>query len=188
MPTARVPTADATDTATTVYVNTRAGLTGQLRTNYVDFSFRYPSAWTRVPRKRDPLNFVKVVSDERKAGFEAENFAVGWFRGALSVAPPLIDQISADLRRIFPAYKRLAEGRTRFGRYAAYQQLFSSRVVRGGTTTRIWGRVAPVANPSGGNGATVIMLASSASPAVRRAADVGVKGELPGVVRSFRFG
>ena len=187
-PAAGSPTVETAATATKTYVNTPSGLKGDLRRHYVDFSFRYPSAWTRVPRRQDPLNFVKVVSDTRKAGFEAENFAVGWFRGGLRVAPALLDQINADLRRGFPAYKRLSTGRTRFGRYAGYQLRFSSRVVQGGATTRIWGRVVLVANPSGGNGATVIMLASSASPVVRRVADVGVKGELPGVVRSFRFG
>jgi hypothetical protein len=163
-------------------------LTGALRRHYVEFTFRYPSAWTRVARRSDPRNFVKVVSDTRAAGIEAENLAVGWFRGGLAAAPALVDEIDADLRRGFPAYTRLSAGPTRFGRYAGYGLRFSSRVVRRGATVRIWGRVVLVADPSGGTGATVFMLASSASPVVRRAADVGIRGELPAIVRSFRFG
>lgn len=185
-PAGATPVEDAA-AVTKTYVNTPRGLRGDLRAHYVDFSFRYPAGWARVPRRRDPLNFVKVISDTRAGGFEAENLAVGWFRGGLRAAPALMEEISADLRRGFPAYKRLSEGPTRFGRYAGYHLRFSSRVVQGGATTRIWGRVVLVPGPAGGTGVTVIMLASSASPAVRRAADVGVRGRLPGLIASFRF-
>jgi hypothetical protein len=117
------PAADAADTATTVYLNTGPGLKGPLRTSYVDVSFRYPSAWTGCRGSATRRTSSRSSPTSGGPACEAGNFAVGWFRGHLSVAPALADQISADLRRVFPAYERLAEGRARFGRYAANQQL-----------------------------------------------------------------
>ena len=53
---------------------------------------------------------------------------------------------------------------------------------------KLWGRVIfvpPV--DSGKNGVTLLMLATSLAPELKTVNDVGVKGELPMMLQSFRF-
>jgi hypothetical protein len=86
---------------TTRYVNSRSGFTGKLSDNYVDFSFDYPSAWTRVT---DSSNFVKV--EKKTAGGDTvENFAVGWVSGPASMLPQFAEQLSEQTSKGFPQYK-----------------------------------------------------------------------------------
>jgi hypothetical protein len=168
---------------TTRYVNSRAGFTGKLSDNYVDFSFDYPSAWTRVT---DSSNFVKV---EKKAGSDTvENFAVGWVSGPASMLPQFAEQLSEQTSRGFPQYKKVSEGETKIGPYDGYEFRFSSHMSTAEGEADIWGRIVLLPSDGGRKGAALVMLASSRSPDVHGPEDVGEKGELPTILNSFRFG
>ena len=54
---------------------------------------------------------------------------------------------------------------------------------------KIWGRVIFIPPADGGtNGVTLLMLTTSLATELRSVDDVGVKGELPMMLESFRFG
>lgn len=186
------PPADATQ-----FVNSKDNLDGKLLERYVDFSFYYPNTWEQDPTAGVPgaSNFAKV---ERRIppDFTQENFAVGWYSSSGSVEtdrtlfPKLAENLSAQLATGFPEYRKISEGVTRAGVYEGYEFRFegmSRNTAKG--DVKIWGRVIFVSPADGGNtGATLLMLATSLAPELQTVDDVGVKGELPMLLESFRFG
>lgn len=198
------PTAEETPTVATVkepppfeppadaveFVNSKDNLDGKLAAHYLDFSFYYPDSWKKDPQAGVPgaSSFVNV--QRRLSGDTPERFAVGWYtsRGSLQADlpyfPKLIEDFNANFGKGYPAYRKLSEGQTKVNAYDAYEFRFQS--VANDVTT--WGRVIFLPPTSGTNGATLFMLATSEQPDVTGAEDVGVKGELPIVLESFRLG
>jgi hypothetical protein len=186
------PPADAVQ-----FVNSVDNLDGKLKEHYVDFSFYYPNSWQKDPKAGVPgaSNFAKV---ERSLPPDAtqENFAVGWYSSAGSeegdraVFHTLAENLSAQYQKNFPEYRKVSEGPTRVGVYDGYQFRFESvsRSTDKGDI-KIWGRVIFLPPVDGGkNGVTLLMLATSLAPELKSVNDVGVKGELPMMLASFRFG
>ena len=193
--TARV--AERTDTKT--FVNSRENLSGNLLQHYSDFSFQYPSTWEmKESPKPGGSNFVKVErSLDGAGGFTLENFAVGWYTGTGTMAgdaplfPQLVRQLSSQFAPGFPGYKKVSEGRTRVGKYDGYEFRFTAKAK--GTPKGdldLYGRAVLI--PSGSteqrNGVALIMLTTSLAPEISGPEDVGVKGELPVILDSFRLG
>jgi hypothetical protein len=172
------------------FVNSSDNLDGKLAEHYLDFSFYYPRSWKKDPQAGVPgaSSFVNV--QRRLSPDTPERFAVGWYtsRGSLQADlpyfPKLIEDFNANFGGGYPAYRKVSEGQTKVNSYDAYEFRFQS--VADDVTT--WGRVIFLPPPSGTNGATLFMLATSEQPDVASAADVGVKGELPLVLESFRLG
>ena len=186
------PPADAVQ-----FVNSAANLDGKLKEHYVDFSFYYPNSWEKDPKAgvAGASNFAKV---ERRLppDFTQENFAVGWYSSAGSeegdraVFHSLAENLSAQFAKGFTDYKKVSEGPTKAGPYDGYEFRFqsSSRNTERGDIT-IWGRVIFLPPVDGGkNGATLLMLATSLATELKSVNDVGVKGGLPMMLESFRFG
>ena len=179
------------------FVNSNDNLDGKLKEHYVDFSFYYPEGWQKDPRAGVPgaSNFAKV---ERRLppDFTQENFAVGWYASAGSaegdqtVFPTLAANLSGQFAKNFADYKKVSEGPAKVGVYDGYQFRFESRsrdTAKG--DIQIWGRVIFLPPVDGGkNGVTLLMLATSLAPELKSVNDVGVKGELPMMLDSFRFG
>jgi hypothetical protein len=185
------PPADAVE-----FRNSQAKLDGKLAEHYVDFSFYYPNRWEKDPTAgvRGASNFAKV---ERRLppDFTQENFAVGWYSSAGSdeadrpVYHTLAENLSAQFAKNFPEYRKVSEGETKAGVYAGYEFRFegASRSTAKGDL-KLWGRVIFVPPVDGGkNGVTLLMLATSLAPELKTVNDVGVKGELPMMLQSFRF-
>ena len=180
----------STNRDTTTYTNSKSDFSGKLEENYVDFSFDYPNAWKRDPEagKGTSPNFVKVektTSDK----ITLENFAVGYFSGQKALMPQLAAQLSEQFSGGFPEYKKVSEGETRVGSYDGYEFRFTSRAKdtpKGDLD--IWGRVVLIPGESGGKGAAMVMLVTSASQDVHSLEDVGEKGELPIILNSFKLG
>ena len=182
------PPADAVQ-----FVNAKEGLSGKLAENFVAFSFYYPNRWVKVP---SPENFIEV---ERRLppDFTQENFVVApWYSSASSTTfddeffRPLAAKDSADLARKLPEYRKVSEGRTKVGAYDAYEFRFEglSRGTDKGDVT-LWGREIFFAPREGEKtGVKLLILTTSLAPELRSVDDVGVKGELPMVLESFRFG
>ena len=186
------PPADAVQ-----FVNAKDNLDGKLLDHYFDFSFYYPNTWQKDPAAGVPgaSNFAKV---ERRLppDFTQENFAVGWYSSSGSSAADrdsfhtLAETLSTQLETGFPEYRKVSEGATRAGAYNGYE--FRFEAMSRGTAKgdiKIWGRVIFVPPTDGSaTGATLLMLATSLAPELRSVDDIGVKGELPMLLESFRFG
>jgi hypothetical protein len=180
------------------FINSREGLPRNLAENYLDFSFNYPASWELSPAtgKDKASSFVKV---ERKLpdDFTIETFSVGYYsRDATTPAgahgfAKMAGLIEAQLSKQMPEYQKLSEGRTTINRHDGYEFRFRAmaRQTPHGDVT-IWGRVALLAesNPALGRGPVLFMIASSLAPGVQGIDDVGVKGELPVIVNSFKLG
>lgn len=179
------------------YVNSPAGFTGALKEHYSDFSFQYPPNWVvKEQPGQGGSNFVKV---ERSLDGDTtlENFAVGWFTstgtaaGDAALFPQLARRLSTQFGASFPGYRKVSEGPTRIGSYDGYEIGFTGRLRNPqGKEIDVYGRA--VMLPSGStaqrNGVALIMLATSLAPEIKSAADVGVRGELPVILESFRMG
>jgi len=179
------------------FVNSKANLDGKLAEHYVDFSFYYPNRWLKDARAGVPgaTNFAKV---ERRIppDFTQENFAVGWNSSAAPVSEnlelfhTLAAKLFAQFKSEFPGYRKVSEGEIKVGAYDAYEFRFegmSKDTAKG--DLKLWGRVILLPPQDGGkDGVTLLMLATSLAPELKSIDDVGVKGELPMMLESFRFG
>lgn len=174
------------------YVNSREGQTGNLATHYVDFSFRYPDTW-----KLDPSPAPSFVRVERAndGGGTIENFSVGWFsatgsvKGNRTLLSQVVNNLSGQISGNFPNYEKVSEGFTKFGSYDGYELRFARAAGGGASAVRYWGRLVVIPDPDGGkDGVSIIMLATSNSDEVEGASDLGVKGELPVIIKTFRLG
>ena len=179
------------------FVNSNARLDGKLAEHFVDFSFYYPKDWQKDPTAgvAGAKNFAKIQRMLAE-NFPQEIFAVGWYASTGSEAadkasyPKLAEQRSAQFEKEYPEYRKISEGETKAGVYNGYEFRFESvsRNTDKGDI-KVWGRVIFVPPPDGSkNGVTLLMLATSLAPELKRVDDVGVKGELPMLLESFRFG
>jgi len=179
------------------FVNSSAQLDGKLAEHYVDFSFYYPKSWQKDPNAgvAGASNFARV---ERRLppDFTQENFAVGWYssagseQGDQATFHSLAETLSSQYAHNpdFLNYRKASEGATTVGSYNGYEFRFetASRVRK---DIKIWGRVIFLPPVDGGrNGVTLLMFATSLAREVRSVEDVGVRGELPMMLESFRFG
>jgi cytoskeletal protein RodZ len=197
--TASTPTPQPPPPNATQFVNSRANLDGKLAEKYSDFSFYYPNTWERDPKSgvAGAGNFVRV---ERRLppDFTQENFAVSWYdsRGTLEadrekVFPKLAESMKAKLSKAYPEFEVLSEGETTINALNGYELRFQS-VSRGtekGDIT-LWGWVVflPPGKEGETNGLQLLMLTTSLAPELKSAEDVGVKGELPVILDSFKMG
>jgi len=186
------PPADAVQ-----FTNSKDRLDGKLAEHYVDFSFYYPKHWQKDPKAgvAGASNFAKV---ERRLppDFTQENFAVGWYASAGSeegdraAFPGLAANLSSQFAKGFSEYRKVSEGSVKVGAYDGYEFRFESisRNTEHGDI-KIWGRVIFLPPVNGGtSGVTLLMLATSLADELKTVNDVGVKGELPMMLDSFRFG
>lgn len=180
------------------FVNARSKFTGKLADHFVDFSFYYPKNWAldKQAGTRDSNNFVEV---ERKLppDLTQEKIAVSYYdsQGTMDADrarfPELVKTLSDKLAKSFPEYQKVSEGETRVGSIAGYEFRFQSisRNTDHGDIN-IWGRV--VYLPPGGagerSGVTLLMVTTSLAKELSGVEDVGLKGELPVILNSFRFG
>ena len=179
------------------FVNSKDNLDGKLAEHYTDFSFYYPGGWQKDPAAGVPgaRNFAQV---ERRLppSYTLENFAVGWYSSAGSadadraVFPRLAENLSSQFAKNIGDYRKVSEGPTKVGPYSGYEFRFeglSQQTDKG--QFKIWGRAIFLSPVDGSkNGVTLLMLATSLAPELKTAMDVGVKGELPMLLESFRFG
>ncbi|HYH82073.1 MAG TPA: hypothetical protein VEX86_19860 [Longimicrobium sp.] len=179
----------AGDEAGTLYTGTEEGLNANLRSMFVPFSFRYPDGWAVVERgdAEDAMNFVKV--ERSNGGTTAENFAVGYLQ-----LPPgreddrellgqLLSQLEQQFTQQFAGFQRVGDDRmTLDGRQATGFRFTGQQ-----GEVKIFGRVLllPVGD---GRGLSIIMLGTPVGSGLSSLDDLGEKGGLPVILRSFRVG
>jgi len=190
--TTQVSAADMEGTA--LYTAAEDALNEELRPHFIPFSFRYPDDWTVVERGDSVggKNFVKVERGEN--GFTAENFAVGYMfatpgqESNPELIRQLLSQFEQQFSSQFPGFRRVADDRMEIGGHDATGFRFTSTVQtqeRG--AVQVFGRVLVV--PVGdGKGLSIIMLGTPVGSELRSVDDLGVKGGLPVILRTFRIG
>jgi len=105
--------------------------------------------------------------------------------------PLLSWQLQAQVAQGFPKFKLNREGAMKFGAYEGYGFDFTSRLPHPlKNEADCWGRVIllPPSAIGQDKGLTVIMLATSEAPELKSLDDLGVKGQLPVIIRSFQAG
>lgn len=182
------PSAPAANTRR--FVNSRSGLTGKLSENYVDFSFDYPDTWKLDP---DPAPSFVRVEHNNEDGNTIENFSVGWFQatgnvsGNRALLSNLVNQLGAQVAGNFPGYTKVSEDFTTLGSYDGYELKYAGVARAPGGDVPYWGRIVLLPNKAGNKGVSIIMLATSHGDEVEGLDDVGVKGDLPVMIESFRL-
>jgi len=192
-PEAFVPPANAVK-----FENSKENLDGKLAEHYLDFSFYYPDSWKKDPKAGVPgaTSFVKV---ERRLppDLTQENVAISWydskgtFESDKDDFPKLVQSLSSNYSTRFPDYQKLSEGPTKVNSLDAYEFRFEG--LSKGTAQgdiKLWGRVIFLPSGVDGNksGVTLLIFTTSLAPELQGPDDVGVKGELPLILDSFRFG
>jgi hypothetical protein len=182
---------------TVKFTNSQANLDGKLAEHYFHFSFYYPSEWKVLPKSSAAggTNFIKV---ERSLppDFTQENFGVGWYdsKGTFDADrknfPHLVEVLSTNLSKSLPEYRKVSEGPTKVNSLNGYEfrfVSFSKGTEKG--DLQLWGRVIFLPRGEGeATGAILTMLTTSLAPELSGVDDVGVKGEAPVILESFRFG
>jgi len=185
---------EADQKGTTLYTSAEESLNDELRPHWLPFSFRYPDDWV-VTERGDSVggkNFVKVEKSEN--GFTAENFAVGYMFATPGHEndPRLIEQLLGQFEQQFSAqftgFRRVAEDRMELGGHQATGFRFTAAVqTQGRGTVQVFGRVL-VIPVGGGKGLSVIMLGTPVGSGLQSVDDLGVKGGIPVILRTFRIG
>ena len=182
---------------TVEFTNSQANLDSKLAEHYFDFSFYYPSEWKVAPKTSASggTSFIKV---ERSLppDFTQENFGVGWYdsKGSYDADQPnfphLVEVLSTNLSKSLPEYRKVSEGPTKVNSLNGYEMRFvgfSKGTEKG--DLQLWGRVIFLPRGEGETtGAILTMLTTSLAPEISGVDDVGVKGEAPVILESFRFG
>jgi hypothetical protein len=180
---------------TTQFVNSRANLTGKIAERFAPFSFYYPNSWElNTGIASEGTYFVRV---ERKLppNYVQERFTVGWYESNgtyesdESLFPNLVAGASTNLSKL-PGYEKLSEGPTKVNSMNAYEITFkglSENTDKGDVT--YWGRVIflPPGVEGRKTGLQLTILTSSLATELEGIEDVGVKGELPVILESFRL-
>ena len=186
------------------FVNSKAGLAGKRADHYADFSFDYPAGWklTRETGEKNP-NFVTAERSAKTGNVEntLEQLNVGYFydEGDASLAflgregaeakRKLWDQMIAKMKAGYPDSKFTHEGPVKVAGLSGYELGFEGVQTVDNIATKFWRRQIIIPNPDGGeNGVILSMIGTSNAPELKEERDVGEKGELPIILRSFKLG
>ena len=182
---------------TVQFVNSNEKLDGKLAEHYLDFSFYYPQKWTRDQKAgvAGATNFVKV-DRMLPPNYTQENFAVGWytstgtFVGDMPSFPERVEETSKSLAKIITGYKKVSEGPTKVNSMDAYEFRWEGVSESDRGDLNLWGRVIflPTGKEGDTTGATLSMLCTNLAGELSSVEDVGVRGEAPVILDSFRFG
>ena len=183
---------------TLTYTSRDSEFEGELEGRFVDFSFDYPASWHLDPNAGQDNPYIVVVRRRNESGagnLVLETFSVTFYEstGTLAGDRPhfrrLARELSSVYRESFPNYTQVSEGETKVGPYTGYE--FRFKVFEAGTRDgdiTYWGRGVLLPNPGQHTGVALVMVATSHSPEFSGADDVGLKGETPVILNSFRLG
>ncbi len=184
---------------TEYYSNSKQNLKGDLLRNFVGFSIYYPKEW----KLNGPQESVTAggrgkfldISSSTPDGRLKEQMLVSYYpsKGTYSTDadkfPTMVKETNETLKKLLPGYQMVSEGEIKVnGDWRAYEVKFQG----GGTSDAgeklvVWGRriFVPASRPGARNGFEITMLATSLANEVRSVDDVGVHGELAGILYSF---
>lgn len=184
---------------TNFYQNSKQNLKGDLLINFVGFTMYYPKDWKANGPKEgaEPNARGKFLDISRSTddGRLKEQMLVsyypskGTFTSDAEKFPLLVKETNDTLKKLLPGYQMVSEGAIKVnGDWNAYEVKFQG----GGTSATgeklvVWGRrlFIPAARPGVRNGFEITMIATSLADEVRSVDDVGVHGQLAGILNSF---
>lgn len=176
------------------FVNSRARIAEpKLAEHFVNFSFYYPATWKSNPKAGTAgsgnfADVLRAIPPDRTQ----EELTVGWYQsnGTFDADRPqfpgLAQSLSSKLAGEISGYQKISEGETTVNSLNGYEFRFQGNA----GDVKVWGRAIflPPGSPDQKNGVTLIMVTSSYAPELHSVQDVGVKGGLPVILDSFRFG
>ena len=181
----------------THFVNSHAtSQSPDLAAHYIDFSFNYPKGWTIDPATGTATasNFIKVVRKDANQT-DIESFAVGTYHGTGNPAqdqtliPQLLDQLDSQFASALPGYHQIDTGTTTIAGQQVMQRRFAGATTLGSKPLNFYGKIIVVPGPAGNtNGVLMLLLATDVSGEFHSVVDVGVKGQTPVALSSFKFG
>lgn len=166
------------------FTNSRSGLLGSLAQYYIDFSFDYPQGWDLAPRKASDTWFVGVarLGENDKV---LEEFGVGnWYTSrpvTSEEARSSWQWMMTEFSRQMPDYRKVSEGPTTMAGLSGHEIRFTCTAPRLGKS---FGCVVFQAGDS--RGVTFTVFASELDPQFQSVHDVGVKGEMPKILNTFK--
>lgn len=176
---------------TNYFQNSKENLTGDLRKNFLGFSLYYPKTW----KENDAQGKFLDISKNAPSGTISEQMLVsyydskGTYKTDAELFPSLVKETNSTLKKIVPNYEVVSEGeKTINNGWRAYEVKFKgSGISENGEKITLWGRrlFIPTGIRGMKNGYVITMLATSLSPDVKSADDVGVKGDLAGILETF---
>lgn len=175
---------------TEFFQNTRENLDGELATYYRGFSFYYPQDWAKTQGVK---NFVDVARKDEN-GVPIEQMIVlyykskGTFKSDRENFPTLVKESSKGFAAQIPNYRLVSEGEKIINDgWKVYEMKFEGDIKTKNGNARVFGRrlFMPAMRQGIKSGFVITMLATSLSPNVQSADDVGEKGELKTVLETF---
>jgi LPXTG-motif cell wall-anchored protein len=174
------------------FQNSRESLKGDLAKNFLGFEIFYPQNWTVTPTETNFLDISKRTANN----FPVEQMIITRYesRGTMMLDKPnfpkLVEKSNQDLKKsLGSSFKVVAEGDVVLGSgWKAYEVKFESTgESEKGEKITLWGRRLwiPVQVAGKQNGFVLTLLATSLSETVKSVDEVGVKGELAGVLETF---
>ncbi len=187
---------------TNIYQSDKADMKGDLLRNFVGFTIFYPKTWSATtPQPGTPSgNRGKFldVSSQTPDGRLKEQMLISYYpsKGTFDLDadrfPEFVKETNETLKTILPDYQMVSEGEIRVNQnWRAYEVKFQGGgVSESGERLTVWGRriFVPAARPGTRNGFEITMLATSLTEGVTSVDDVGVKGELGGILETFEPG
>lgn len=182
------------------FENKKSILSGKLVDKFVPFSLGFPARWKKSDgaAAKNAGNFLDVANLSAN-NLPLEQLLVSWYdsRGTFAADsaafPVLTEKYAAkysDHETGIPSYRQISKGAVKLNGRDAYEFRFEGEAVDGdGAPIKIWGRTVflPVGKEGATTGLTLTMLATSLEPALLGAQDLGEKGELAQVIKTFRF-
>ena len=199
-PATEVPPGNFTPPANSVpYENNKQNLKGDLLQNFVGFDIYYPKDWKvngpQQSKTASARGKFLDISRSTPDGRMKEQMLVSYYasKGTFGADgekfKQMVNETNQTLSKLLPSYQMVSEGETTVNGFPAYEVKFQG----GGTSPTgakliVWGKrlFVPTAKPGAPNGFEITMLATSLADNVRSVDDVGVRGELADILRSFK--
>ena len=194
----------ATRTRLKKFVNKRENLNEELTRKFVQFSFDYPESWRVSPdagtvKATDFVNLHRVGANAPEhpeyisiSTFEADCTSLDDKKMTDDLTKAFTQLVETVYSKVFSEVKVLPSKRTAVGNYDAFEipfQGFSN--IESAEKVPVWGRIVVVPGvvkrDSSTYGVTMVMFATPYAPEIKSHSDVGVKGELPVILKSFRL-
>lgn len=188
---------DSVPPGMTRYVNTREGTHPTLQDQFLPFRFDYPEEWTISTSMENPGNFVQVNPRRSLMALvtSGDIFSVGPMKlqeigtheENLALARDLVGLLEQQAGASFLRYRHDTMGVTTIDGMEGYEVRFIAQPKSLGNIPAgtVLGRFVVVPTESDHGGFVLMMLTDSGSAGVHRTLDVGERGTLGAVLRSF---
>jgi hypothetical protein len=181
------------------FQNAKQNLKGDLADNFIGFSLYYPNDWqvNKIAEDQAAKMRGKFLDISKKAedGRLSEHMLISYYKSGGTFEqdakkfPQLARETSETVKIIIPNYQVFSEGETVInGKWRAFEIKFQGGgETKNGVRLIIWGRrlFIPAERAGSENGFEITMLATSLAPDVKSVDDVGTRGDLAAVLKSF---